>query len=72
MNFYPALLTSLSCLLLAVILGIIVWMGMRELQRRKQKREEELKRRIEELTGQNFVKGVTTVQDLERKFGKKG
>ncbi len=71
-EFYPALIVSLSCLALAVIIGIVIWAGMREARRRKEQKEEALKRRIEELTGQDFVSGVTSVKDLERKYGKKG
>jgi len=69
---YPALTVSLSCLVLACLIGVIVWIGLHQLKRRKRQREEELKRRVHELTGQDFVKGYTSVEDLERRYGKKG
>ncbi len=72
MGFYPALTLSLSCLLIAMILGVLVWAGKRALERRRQRREEALKRKILELTGQDFATGLTSVKDLERKYGKRG
>jgi hypothetical protein len=69
---YPAVTVSLACLLIACIIGFLFWSGQRELARRKRKREEDLKRRVKELTGEDFVKGHTSVKDLERLYGKKG
>ncbi len=72
MALYPAVAVSLSCMAIAVLIGILVWAGLRSAERRRREREERLKRRVEELTGQDFVKGFTSVADLERKYGKKG
>jgi membrane protein implicated in regulation of membrane protease activity len=69
---YSAYTLSLSCLVLACLVGVVIWMIVREHQRRKRGREEALKRRIQEFTGQKFVTGHTTVEDLEREYGKKG
>jgi len=69
---YPAVTLSLSCLAIAMIIGVIVWMGLRSRERRRREYEEKLKRQIVEFTGDDFIRGHTTVQDLERKFGKKG
>ena len=69
---YPAVTLSLACLAMAVIIGIIVWMGLRARERRKREHEETIKRQIAEFTGEDFIRGRTTVGDLERKYGKKG
>jgi hypothetical protein len=69
---YPAVTISLASLAIACVIGIIVWIGKREIDRRKREREERLKRRVLELTGEDFVKGYTSVEDLERTYGKKG
>jgi len=69
---YPAVLVSLSCLAIACIVGGIFWFAAREAKRRKKEREEKLKERVKELTGEDFVKGYTTVKDLEKLYGKKG
>jgi hypothetical protein len=69
---YPAVTISLASLVIACVIGIIVLIGKREIARRKRERQERLKRRVKELTGQDFVKGYTSVEDLERMYGKKG
>ena len=69
---YPAIIISLSCLALSCVIGVVALIVSREAKRRKQEKEERLKRRVTEMTGQDFVKGHTTVQDLEEKYGKKG
>ena len=69
---YYAFRLSLSCLALGCLIGVVAWMIIRERQRRKRQREENFKRRIQEFTGQDFVKGHTTVKDLEDLYGKKG
>ena len=69
---YPALSVSLSCLAIACLIGVVFWIFLHEAKRRKREREEKLKRRVQELTGEDFVKGYTSVNDLERMYGKKG
>lgn len=69
---YRAWLVSLSSLLLACMVGFLFWAFLFERKRRKRRKDEELKRRIKELTGEDYVKGHTTVKDLERMYGKKG
>jgi hypothetical protein len=67
-----AYILSLSCLALGCVIGLVAWTIVREQKRRKREREETLKRRIREYTGQDFVKGHTSVKDLEDLYGKKG
>jgi len=67
-----ALILSLSCLLLACLIGGAIWWIRREQKRRKRERQEALKRRIQEIAGQDFVVGHTTVKDLEHLYGKRG
>ena len=69
---YPAVTVSLSCLFIAVAIGLIVWFIAYSTKRSKRLKEEALKRRVKELTGEDFVRGHTTVQDLERQYRKKG
>jgi hypothetical protein len=69
---YSAVWISLSCLAVSCLIGAIVWMAVRDAKRRKKRQEEQLKRRVKEVTGQDFVKGFTTVKDLEEQYGKKG
>lgn len=69
---FSAYTLSLSCLLLGCVIGAAIWWIVRGQKRRKREREETLKRRIQEYTSQDFVGGHTTVEDLERLYGKKG
>ena len=69
---FPALTVSLACLAVSCLIGLLILAAVRETRRRKREKEEELKRRVTELTGQDFVKGHTTVKDLEKMYGKKG
>ena len=69
---YPSWTLSLSCLGIACVIGFILWAVLLEKRRRKRHREEDLKRQIKEITGDDWVKGHTTVKDLERRYGRKG
>lgn len=69
---YPAVVVSLACLVLSCLIGIVLLMIIRGIKRRKEEREEKLMRQIKDLTGQDYVKGHTTVKDLEERYGKKG
>jgi len=65
-------LVSLSSLALACVIGFLIWTLTYERKRRKRQKEEELKRRIKEITGEDYIPGITNVKDLEDMFGKKG
>ena len=63
---------SFACLVIACLLGVVVWLIQREVSRRKREREHSLKHQISEMTGEELPSGHTTVKDLEKKFGQKG
>jgi hypothetical protein len=54
------------------MIGLLVWYIKYNTKKRKKMQEERLKQRVKEFTGQDFVKGYTTVRDLEKQYREKG
>ncbi len=69
---YPAIGVSLSCLMLAILLGLLLLYFRRDAKKRRKQKEERLRQQVRELTGKDLAQGPATVKDLEKLYGRKG